>query len=110
MAFNPKTNHTTNNQSVLCTTNIFSIFGASKMLMPYYLVTIITHNKKKFEGIKENPSDDMDFMYRHFYHLAINSLGKENIIGYDCVMVSTLSNVYKAHQKKNQRDRPRRYG
>lgn len=74
--------------------------------MPYYLVTIVTTNHKLMKGIKENRSEDIDFLFRHYYHLAVKHLGQENILSYDCVMVSTHSAAYKLQRKKKPEPLP----
>ena len=77
--------------------------------MPHYLVTIKTHNKT-YIGIKDNNSTDLDFVYRHFKALAVQVLGVENIIGFDCLMISEMSAQFRELNKRNKPGKSRRYG
>jgi hypothetical protein len=79
--------------------------------MPYYRITITMNNSKKLAGIKENATGDIDFMFQHYYRLACQRLGQENIIDFDCVLVSQHSNVFKAWKGTEKKVKgPRRYG
>ncbi len=70
--------------------------------MPYYRITINLKKKKSVTGIREMDAN-IDTAYRHFNKKIFEEYRESEVISFDIVMVSKLSNDVKKYLAKPKR-------
>lgn len=61
----------------------------------YYLITVMLKNKSLHTGIRTNESLGIDSAYILFRGRAHESFGQNNVVFFQCVQLSTLSDEVK---------------
>ncbi|MEO7802151.1 MAG: hypothetical protein ABIR81_09135 [Ginsengibacter sp.] len=67
--------------------------------MPLYRITFRA-GKKRFNGLKEHASSNHELVFEIFRRQAEASIGRNILINYDCLMLSTNSDDYKRWEKE----------
>ena len=74
------------------------IYKAPADTMPgYFLITVMLRDKSVHKGIRKNDTGDINACFLLFRERAENSYGRDNIIYFQCVRLSSHSDEVKAH-------------
>lgn len=71
--------------------------------MPYYRITIKLRRKKAVAGIRELDKTDIDYAWRYFQNKIYKEYPQSDLISFDVVMVSKLSDEVKLYLQKPNR-------
>lgn len=78
-------------------------FEALSFPMAYYKITVKLRNKKSITGIRELDKSDVDYAWRYFQGKIIKEYSRYEVISFEVVMVSKLSEEVKNYLKKPKR-------
>lgn len=70
--------------------------------MPYYRITVRT-KKKRIVGIRELSNSDIDYAWRYFEKKILQEYRGTDLVSYEIVMVSKLSEDVRQYLKKSKR-------
>lgn len=70
--------------------------------MPFYRVTVRT-KKKRITGIRELSNPDIDYAWRYYEKKILQEYRGTDLVSYEIVMVSKLSEDVKRYLKKPKR-------
>lgn len=71
--------------------------------MPYYRITINSHKKKKVIGVRQLSNSDIDYAWKYFEKKILEKYRGTDLISYEIVMLSKLSEDVKKFLAKAKR-------
>lgn len=71
--------------------------------MPYYRITIKVRGKRAISGIRELDRADIDYAWRYFQNKIYQEYRQSEVLSFDVVMVSKLSEEVKAYLQNPKR-------
>lgn len=71
--------------------------------MPHYRITVQLVKKKKVNGIRQLTNSDIDYAWKYFENKILQEYRGTEIISYEIVMLSKLSQDVKQYLKKEKR-------
>ena len=73
------------------------------LFMPYYRITVKLRRKTPVIGIRELDKSDIDYAWRYFQNKIYQEYQQSEVISFDVVMVSKLSEEVKKYLQKPKR-------